>query len=77
VAYGIVGAYGLSVAPANTLTPEVQAQPDGQLFHTVTNGVRQMSGYGHQIPDALDRWAIVAYLRELQFAYGNPAAGKE
>jgi mono/diheme cytochrome c family protein len=77
VAYGIVGAYGLSVAPANTLTPEVQAQPDGQLFNAVTNGVRQMPGYGHQIKDVLDRWAIVAYLRELQFAYGNPVVDKK
>jgi mono/diheme cytochrome c family protein len=72
VAYGTVGAYGLSVPPANVLTPEIQAQPDGQLFDTVSNGVRQMPGYGHQIRDVLDRWAIVAYVRELQFAYGNP-----
>ncbi len=70
-AYGIVGAYGLSVPPANTLTPAIQAQPDGQLFHVITHGVRQMPGYGHQIKDVLDRWAIVAYLRELQYAYGN------
>jgi mono/diheme cytochrome c family protein len=74
VAYGVVGAYGLSVAPANVLTPDIQAQPDGQLYNTVSNGVRQMSGYGHQIPDPLDRWAIVAYVRELQFAYTGPAA---
>ena len=77
VAYGIVGNYGLSVPPANVLTPEVQAQPDGQLFNTVSNGVRQMPGYGHQIKDVLDRWAIVAYVRELQFAYGNPLVDKK
>jgi mono/diheme cytochrome c family protein len=76
-AYGIVGAYGLSVPPANILTPEIQAQPDGQLFHVVSNGVRQMPGYGHQIKDVLDRWAIVAYVRELQFAYGNPVVDKK
>ncbi len=72
LAYGIVGAYGLSVPPANVLTPEVQAQADGQLFNTVVNGKGAMTGYGHQIKDVLDRWAIVAYVRELQFAYGNP-----
>lgn len=77
VAYGIVGAYGLSVPPANVLTPEIQAQPDGQLFNVVTNGVRQMPGYGHQLKDVLDRWAIVAYMRELQFAYGNPVVDKK
>ena len=72
IAYGIVGAYGLSVPPANVLTPDAQAQPDGQLFNTVSNGKGAMPGYGHQVKDVLDRWAIVAYLRELQFAYGNP-----
>lgn len=77
VAYGIVGAYGLSIPPSNMLTPEIQAQPDGQLFNTVTNGVRKMPGYGHQIRDVLDRWAIVAYVRELQFAYGNEAIEKK
>jgi mono/diheme cytochrome c family protein len=77
VAYGIVGAYGPSVPPANVLTPEIQAQPDGQLFNTVSNGVRQMPGYGHQVRDVLDRWAIVAYVRELQFAYGNPVVNKK
>ena len=71
IAYGIVGAYGLSVPPANVLTPQVQAQPDGQLFNTVTNGKGAMPGYGHQVKDVLDRWAVIAYIRELQFAYGN------
>jgi mono/diheme cytochrome c family protein len=76
-AYGTVGAYGLSVPPANILTPEIQSQADGQLFNTVSSGVRQMPGYGHQIRDVLDRWAIVAYIRELQFAYGNSAIEKK
>ena len=72
VAYGIVGTYNLSVPPAHLLTPIIQAQPDGRLYNTVTNGVRQMPGYGHQLKNVLDRWAIVAYVRELQYAYGNP-----
>ncbi|AWM40842.1 Cytochrome c [Gemmata obscuriglobus] len=73
LAYGIVGAYGLSVPPANVVAPEIQTQPDGQLFGTVTNGKGAMPGYGHKVRDVLDRWAIVAYVRELQFAYGTPA----
>ncbi len=72
IAYGIVGAYGLSVPPANGLTPEMQSQPDGQLFNTIVNGKGAMPGYGPQVKDTIDRWAIVAYMRELQFAYGNP-----
>lgn len=39
--------------------------PDGQIFNTISNGIRKMPGYAGQIP-ASDRWAIVAYLRVLQ-----------
>jgi len=39
--------------------------PDGQIFDVITNGVGLMPGYGWPIPPA-DRWAIVAYVRDLQ-----------
>jgi mono/diheme cytochrome c family protein len=39
--------------------------PDGQIFDVITNGVGLMAGYGWPIPPG-DRWAIVAYLREIQ-----------
>lgn len=70
IAYGIVGAYGLSVAPSSVVAVNIQTQPDGQLFHTITHGVRNMPGYGHQVK-VQDRWAIVAYLRVLQYAAGT------
>ena len=38
---------------------------DGQIFDVITNGVGLMQGYRWPIPPA-DRWAIVAYVRELQ-----------
>jgi mono/diheme cytochrome c family protein len=38
---------------------------DGQIFDVITNGVGLMPGYRWPIPPA-DRWAIVAYVRELQ-----------
>ena len=38
---------------------------DGELFNTITNGIRTMPAYGPQIP-VEDRWAIVAYVRALQ-----------
>jgi hypothetical protein len=41
--------------------------PDGQLFATITHGVRNMPAYGAQIPTA-DRWAIVTYVRALQMS---------
>jgi hypothetical protein len=70
VAYGIVGAKGLSVAPSNLTGPDVQAQPDGQLFNSITNGVRNMPAYAHQVK-VQDRWAIVAHVRVLQYAAGR------
>ena len=38
---------------------------DGQIFDVITNGFGLMAGYRWPIPPA-DRWAIVAYTRELQ-----------
>ncbi|WP_439623480.1 c-type cytochrome [Gemmata sp.] len=70
VAYGIVGAKGLSVAPSNLTGPDVQAQTDGQLFNSITNGVRNMPAYAHQVK-VQDRWAIVAHVRVLQYAAGR------
>ncbi len=52
--------------PPSVLTAEpVLSQPNGQIFHSITNGVRTMAPYGDQIP-VRDRWAIVAYVRALQ-----------
>jgi mono/diheme cytochrome c family protein len=39
--------------------------PDGQIFDVITNGFGLMSGYRWPIPPA-DRWAIIAYVRELE-----------
>jgi mono/diheme cytochrome c family protein len=39
--------------------------PDGQIFDVITNGQGLMPGYRWPIPPA-DRWAIVAYVRELE-----------
>jgi mono/diheme cytochrome c family protein len=38
---------------------------DGQIFDVITNGSGLMAGYRWAIPPA-DRWAIVAYVRQLQ-----------
>ncbi len=47
--------------------PRIRHMPDGQLFATVTHGVRTMPAYGPQIP-IKDRWAIVAYVRALELS---------
>ncbi len=45
--------------------PELYAE--GKLYNTITNGKGNMAGYGHAL-SVEDRWAIVAYVRALQFA---------
>jgi mono/diheme cytochrome c family protein len=70
VAFGTVGAYGLSIAPADVVASNIRTQPDGQLFDTITNGIRTMPPYAHQVP-VQDRWAIVAHVRVLQYAAGK------
>ncbi len=56
---------GTWTPPASFHTDVVRQLPAGQLFSTITNGVRSMPSYGAQIPPE-DRWAIVAYVRALQ-----------
>jgi mono/diheme cytochrome c family protein len=53
------------VQPKSLHEQQIREQPHGQLFNSITNGVRNMPPYGPQIPVA-DRWAIVAYVRALQ-----------
>jgi hypothetical protein len=39
--------------------------PVGEIFNTVTNGVRNMPAYGGQVTTS-DRWSISLYLRALE-----------
>jgi len=47
--------------------------PNGYIFDVITNGFGGMLGYSAQIPPA-DRWAIIAYLRALQFSRNAPVS---
>jgi len=58
---------GIKVRPPSYLDPRLRAMPLGQIFHTMSNGVRNMPPFKAQIPVA-DRWAIAAYVRVLQVA---------
>jgi cytochrome c len=49
--------------------------PDGQVFAIISNGVRNMPSYAHNLP-VHDRWAIVQYVRALQLSQA-PAAAPE
>jgi mono/diheme cytochrome c family protein len=70
---GALGATGL-VAPSFH-DDRLRHIPDGQLFATITNGVRNMPAYAHNIP-VHDRWAIVHYVRALQLSQAPAATAK-
>ncbi|NDJ54736.1 MAG: cytochrome c [Chloroflexi bacterium] len=53
--------------PASYHTDELRAQPAGYYFDVISNGRGNMLGYGARIEPA-DRWAIVAYIRALQYS---------
>lgn len=55
----------LWVQPKSLHETAIREQAVGQIFNSITHGVRTMPAYGAQIP-AEDRWAIVAYVRALQ-----------
>lgn len=59
-------------APTNLLLEYSRKMPDGQLYSAIANGIRNMPSYGAQIPIE-DRWAIVAYVRALQFSQNATA----
>lgn len=61
--------------PTSLYDPRIVKQDVGEIFKTITHGVRRpgakvnsMPQYGDQIPPE-DRWAIVLYVRALQRAY--------
>lgn len=65
---GIVmeGNYGFVPAPSFH-QERLREVNDGYIFSVITNGIRTMPSYAHQIP-VEDRWAIVAYVRALQYS---------
>jgi len=60
------------VAPTNLHDQAIVDHPDGHIYNTIRNGIRNMKGYGSQI-DVKDRWAVVAYVRALQLSRNAPA----
>jgi mono/diheme cytochrome c family protein len=62
---------GAWVAPTNVTLDYLRNMPVGELFNSITNGIRTMPPYAAQIPPE-DRWAIVMYLRALQRSHKSP-----
>lgn len=53
------------IPPSSLHSDTVRERKEGHLFNTITNGIRNMAGYGEQL-DVADRWAVVLYIRALQ-----------
>jgi mono/diheme cytochrome c family protein len=64
---GMVAQRGVR-APANFHTDRLRSVPPGYMFQVITNGYGGMGDYGDQVP-VDDRWAIVAYIRALQYSH--------
>ena len=62
---GIVTQYDYPVIPGNFHDDRIRNQPDGEMFNTITHGLRSMPAYGYQLKTE-DVWAVVHYVRALQ-----------
>jgi len=69
---GMVVRHGM-LKPPTFHQDRIRHLPDGQIFATISNGVRTMPAYGPQIPIA-DRWSIVSYVRALELSQERIAA---
>jgi mono/diheme cytochrome c family protein len=57
--------------PTSMYDARVVALPDGEYFDVITNGRGAMYPYGSRVQSVEDRWAIIAYIRQMQ---QNPPA---
>ena len=78
---GMVSRRAAALGAAGLIAPtfhddRLRGIPDGQLYATITNGVRNMPSYAHNIP-VDDRWAIVQYVRALQLSQAPVATAKK
>lgn len=69
---GIVIRRGM-LKPPTFHQDRIRHMPDGQMFATISNGIRNMPAYGPQIPTH-DRWAIVSYVRALELSQAQIAS---
>jgi mono/diheme cytochrome c family protein len=64
--------YKYPIPPTSYHEQRIKDMADGNIFETISNGIRNMPSYRQQIP-VRDRWCIVAHVRELQ-KRGAPAS---
>jgi mono/diheme cytochrome c family protein len=59
-------AVSLKTLPGDFTVAEFQAFTDGEIFYRMNKGRDEMPAYEKKIPEAKDRWALVAYMRTLK-----------
>src|SRR5262249_18586962 len=70
--HGLVAQRGYP-QPVSLISDRVTGMPDGQIFETITHGVRNMPAYRKQVPPD-DRWKIVTWVRVLNRAANSKLA---
>jgi len=56
----------LKTNPGDFTAPAFQGQTDGEIYYKTSTGREEMPSYEKKIPEANDRWALVAYMRTLK-----------
>jgi Cytochrome C oxidase, cbb3-type, subunit III len=69
---GMVAMRGMKHPPSYH-SDRLRKVPNGYFFDIITNGFGAMLNYSAQIPPR-DRWAIIAYIRALQFSRNAPVS---
>jgi mono/diheme cytochrome c family protein len=65
---GITRKIGAMAVVANLHDRRIVEMNDGELFYVITHGRNLMGAYGPMVTPQ-DRWAIIAYLRALQWSW--------
>jgi len=69
---GVISQEGYPIpSPASHHTDRLREAPDGYYFDVITNGIGLMYSYGNRI-ETEERWAIIAYIRALQYSQNAP-----
>jgi mono/diheme cytochrome c family protein len=69
---GVVVRHGFP-APPSYHQDALRQAPDRHFYDVITNGYGAMYSYAARVPPA-ERWAIVAYIRALQYSRAAPVA---
>lgn len=64
---GVTKQRGMIVTPSYH-DDRLRNMPEGEIFNTLTNGIRLMGSYKDKLSEE-DRWAVIAYMRVLQRAH--------